>query len=427
MNGNALNLRSLFEEINEIGSSGFDVSDLMSALEEVRTTPEPEPEKKKKIKKIREKVEGFRRSVRIAEDAQRKKEAANLAMAAAAAAPAYPNGRLEWGGEGVPVYGTNYSVARGASEKAYNRPPPSRRSKAPARTTGRRNYRNNERPSRANELSTGYGNSKRAYSRNRKPANRTRNNRSEKTILNINTRPTGKKTIREQIRTIQHLKERISTDTNLYATNHYIEQYNHYKNLLRTKILSDEDRALLQEAVSILLTNPAVQAAAAAMPNNRGAAAMSNNSSGTAAAAMAPSAAVYTKNAPLPAGLFPKERTIEELLKIRDYMERRSAGPAAAAAAPRRNRSENFRRFLGMLYASAQYHISQLRAENDSLEAVLLHSGLQFLDELNANATRPASPVQRAEANAIIDELSGLFSSVSMGPAAPPTNNFSNL
>jgi hypothetical protein len=324
---------------------------------------------------------------------------ANVNMSAAAA-------ESGWGGEGVPVYGTNYSVARGANENRHNRTSrPARRGRAPARTTGRRNYGNNERRSRVNERSTGYGNNR----RNTRRGNNRKIPESEKRESPRHT------SILEKAQVVID-KQNESLTNNATKRGYQIKGYENKLELLRKfrrEYPGNVNIKVINDAIEILERKLGISRpmeAAAAMRNNRGAAAMSNNTSAAAATVSS------TNNTSLPVGLFPKERTIEELLKIRDYMERRAAGPAAAV--PRRNRSENFRRFLGMLYASAQYHIAQLHPENDSLDALHLHSGLQFLDELNANAggvaERPASPEQRAEANAIIDELSGLFSEASI-------------
>jgi hypothetical protein len=320
-----------------------------------------------------------------------------------------------WGGEGAPVYGTNYSVARGE----YNNRPRavSRRSKAPERRN--RNYNRNGRTQR---------NNKRAHSRERygKPANRTRNNVRRNNYPASEIVPPGKKkSLYDQALYILSKKDEPLNANNRkrdFQLTHYARQLQEF-NAFLDENLRNAHRDEIVEAIRVLQMKLGVVPGPAAMPNNRGAAAMSNNSSGAAAATVS-----SRNNAGLPAGLFPKERTIEELLKIRDYMERRAAGPATAAVAPRRNRSENFRRFLGMLYASAQYHIAQLDPANDSINAILLHSGIQFLDELNENsggvAERPPSPAERAEANAIIDELADALAGTMIGPAPP---NLSNL
>jgi hypothetical protein len=146
-----------------------------------------------------------------------------------------------------------------------------------------------------------------------------------------------------------------------------------------------------------------------------------NNSSSAAA-----SSGANTNSTPI----FSKERTIEELLKIRDYMERRAAGAVNVNTRNRRingAKSDNFRRFLGLLYESANYHIQQLDSANDSLEALHLHSGKQFLDELAQNlegtAVRPPTPQEQEEANQLIDELAKALADTTMKPASFSNEN----
>jgi hypothetical protein len=374
MNGNALNLRSLFEEINEIGSSGFDVSDLMSALEEVRTTPEPEAEKKKKIKKIREMVEGVRRSSRLAEVAARKMAAANLNMGAAA--PAYPNRGLDWGGEGVPVYGTNYSVIRGPNENGHNKSSrPSRRSKAPARTRDRRNYGNNERRSRTNELSTGYGN-------NRRNTRRRNNHNKNRNIPESEKRETPRHTsILEKAQVvIDTQNERLTNN----ATKR-VYQIKGYENKLallkkfRREYPGNVNIEVINEAIEILERKLGISRPmepAAVMPKNRGA---------TAAAAAA--------TVPTPK----KERTFYTR-QLKPIIEKYMAKGEIDKAVP----------FIQLL---------STRTDRTPADDALLSQYSQYIPNYQAS-------------QADIDLLESLTSSIaglSMGPAAPPSTNFSNL
>ena len=325
-----------------------------------------------------------------------------------------------WGGEGVPVYGTNYSVARGA----YNNPPRavSRRSKAPERRN--RNYNRNNRTQRKNE---------RAHSRERYGKKETRtqnyrrgNNRPASEIV----APGKKKSLYDQAVYILSKKDEPLNANNRkrgFQLTHYARQLEEF-NAFLDENPRNAHREEIMEAIRVLQTKLGHDAPSAFTGTNLN---MTSTSSSTGAnsgastgastgANSGASTAASTNNTRLPSGIFPKDRTIYELLKIREYMEGRAASAPATAStnSTRRNRSNNFRRFLGMLYASAQYHIAQLDPANDSIDAFHLHSGIQFLDELNANAggvaERPASPEQRAEANAIIDELSGLFSGASI-------------
>jgi hypothetical protein len=214
-----------------------------------------------------------------------------------------------------------------------------------------------------------------------KPKSKTQNTHSEKTILNTNTRPTATKPIREQIKKIQSSVESISKDINPNAIKHYINQYNHYTNILKIKELSDEDRALLEEAVSILLLNPAVQEAASRMANSHGAAAMTNNSTSAAAA--------------VPASK--KERTFHTR-QLKPIIEKYMAKGQVEKAIP----------FIQLL---------STRTDRTPADDVLLSQYPQFIPNYQAS-------------QADIDELESLTSSIagiSMGPAAPPPNNLSNL
>jgi hypothetical protein len=372
MNNGRLNMGALIAEINEIGSSGFDVSDLMSALEEVRTTPEPDAEKKKKIKKIREMVDGFRRSSRLAEVAARKKDAGM-------AAPMFMNERPEWGGEGEPVYGTNYSVARGANEREYNRKP-SRRGRAPARTTGRRNYGNNERRSRANELSTGYGNNRRNT--------RRRNNSNNRKIPESEKRETPRHTsILEKAQVVIDTQNERLTN-NASKRGYQIKGYENKLALLRKfrhEYPGNDNIKDIIEAIRILERKLGLSgsrtAAATKKNNNRGAAAMTNNSTSAAAAVPAPK----------------KERTFHTR-QLKPIIEKYMTKGQVDKAVP----------FIQLL---------STRTDRTPADDALLSQYSQYIPNYQAS-------------QADIDLLESLTSSIaglSMGPAAPPSTNFSNL
>jgi hypothetical protein len=345
----------------------------------------------------------MRRSGRLAEAKKLVAEqAANINMGAAAAS--------NWGGEGVPIYGTNYSVARAENE----RPPRavSRRSKAPAPTRGRNRSYNNERR-RRNERS-------RSRSRNRATTTR-RNNNSRKPASEL-VAPGKKKSLYDQaVYIVEKQAEPLAANNTKrkYQLSHYERQYGEFTEFLRrnpynvhTGVISDAI-AVLQRKLGIRSNLPASTGANASANMNMGA---TSTSSASASAD------------PHPTGIFPKDRTIEELLKIRDYMERRGARNGNA-----RNRrangakSQNFRRFLGLLYESAKYHIRQLDPENDSMDALHLHSGKEFLDELAQNLegtpARAPTPQQQEEANELVDELADALAGASMGPATFPNNN----
>lgn len=319
--------------------------------------------------------------------------AANVNMGAAAAS--------NWGGEGVPVYGTNYTVARGANV----RPPRAVSRGGPARGRARTPNRRGSNERRPVNLGPGYGNNRR----------KTRNNRNKPASEIV--APGKKKSLYEQALYILEKQDEPLASNNVkrgYQISHYERQLKEFTDFLKRNPYNAHS-SVISDAISVLeMKLGSVVAAAAAANINMG------------AAAAAP------VNLPSPAGLFPKERTIEELLKIRDYMERRGAKKNGAAARANRGRknnakSDNYRRFLGLIYESATYHIQHLDPANDSLDALLLHSGKQFLDELAQNLSRPANRPPTPEeiaANELVDELADALAGTSMmGPVAFPENN----
>jgi hypothetical protein len=393
-------------------NNGFNMSSILGSLESISRGARAAATRRR-ARELAAEIEG-RGNVRRSSRQAAIREAKSLIATAEANVNMGPtasssSSSSNWGGEGAPVYGTNYSVARGAE----NRPPRavsvSRRSKAPERRN--RNYNRNGITRRNNQ---------RAHSRERyeKPANRTQNSRRRNNRPASETvAPGKKKSLYDQVIYILSKKDEPLNANNRkrsFQLSHYVRQLEEFNTFLDENP-RNAHREEIMDAIGVLQMKLGV------LP---GPAAMTNNSTSATAAAVS-----SRNNSGLPAGLFPKDRTIYELLKIREYMERRATtGPAAASAnATRRNRSENFRRFLGMLYASAQYHISHLDPANDSLDALHLHSGIQFLDELNANAggvaERPPSPEQRAEANAIINELADALAGTMIGPAALNNSN----
>jgi hypothetical protein len=324
--------------------------------------------------------------------------AANVNMSAAAAV------ERNWGGEGAPVYGTNYTVARGANERpprAVSRGRPVR-GRAPVPTR----RRNNER--RPVNLGPGYGNNRR----------KTRNNRNKPASEIV--APGKKKSLYEQALYILEKQDEPLASNNVkrrYQISHYERQLEEFTNFLKMNPYNSHS-SVISDAISVLEIKLGRGLGAAAKP-----AAATNINMGAAAAAPV--------DTPIPTGLFPKERTIEELLKIRDYMERRGAKKNGAAARKNHGRknnakSDNYRHFLSLIYESAVYHIQHLDPANDSLDALLLHSGQQFLDELAQNLSRPANRAPTPEemaANELVDELADALAGTSMGPATFPNNN----
>lgn len=127
-------------ETAAVDDLAYDFSELLGELETIRTSPVPSAEKeekiRKKIRKLKEAVEGTRRSARIAARALTR----------------------------------NVNMRTAAANTSYNSNPVRSRANKSSR------YGNNNRRSRANELSRGaYGNNRRSTSMRN---NRTRNNRS---------------------------------------------------------------------------------------------------------------------------------------------------------------------------------------------------------------------------------------------------------
>lgn len=276
----------------------------------------------------------------------------------------------------------------------------------------RRNRNNNVRPR----------NNERARSRSRNRATTTRRNNIRKPASEL-VAPGKKKSLYDQAVYIVEKQAEPLAANNIkrkYQLSHYERQLEEFTNFLRSNPYNVHS-GVISDAIAILQTKLGLSVSTSASANVN-----TNMSSSSGAAATANASANANS---LPPGIFPKERTIEELLKIRDYMERRAAAGNANTRNRRTNgaKSQNFRRFLGLLYESANYHISQLDPANDGEEAFHLHSGKQFLDELAQNLegtpTRAPTPQEQEEANELIDELADALADTSMGPAAFPNNN----
>lgn len=333
----------------------------------------------------------------------------NLNMGATAAAS-------NWGGEGPQIYGTNYTVARAANSRLPRAV--SRRGRAPSRTRGRNRTYNSNNERRRNE---------RSRSRNRATTTRRNNNRNRKPASEV-VPPGKKKSLYDQaVYIVEKQAEPLAANNTKrgYQLSHYERQLGEFTEFLRSNPYNVHT-GVISDAIAVLQRK---LGRSSNLPASTGANVNTNMSASSSSSASA-SASASTNNSAnsLPPGIFPKDRTIEELLKIRDYMERR----AAAGSANNRNRhtnsakSQNFRRFLGLLYDSANYHINQLDPTNDGEEAFHLHSGKQFLDELaqNLEGTPNRAPTpQQQEANELIDELADALADTFIGPPALPNNN----
>jgi hypothetical protein len=234
MNRNALDLRRLMEELDEIQETGlFDVSALMSALDIVEKNPDIPKEKANEIvKDVKMEIQELRRSSRLAGLELKKK-----AQAAVAA-----------------------NVHMGVAAESYNRPAKrgtaSRRGRSRSANKGRASRRSPQRRGRSRSHSHA-----RKYSRERAPMrnNHTRNNRTRNNKPNSEklTGAAKDKSLYAQAVFIVENKAKIISSTKLFEIAYYKKQYDALVDFIR-HYPGNAHIELLNEAVAVLKSNPAV-------------------------------------------------------------------------------------------------------------------------------------------------------------------------
>ncbi len=229
MNRNALDLRRLMEELNEIQEDGiFDVSTLMSALDIIEKNPDIPKEKANEIvNDVKMEIKELRRSSRIAGLELKKK-----AEAAAAA-----------------------NVSMGVAAESYNRPAKrgtaSRRARSRSANKGRASRRSPQRRARSRSRSHG-----RKFSRERTTTrnNRTRNNKPNSEKL---TGAAKGKSLYAQALFIVNNKAKIISSTKTFEIAYYKKQYDALVDFIH-HYPGNAHIDLLNEAVAVLKSNPAV-------------------------------------------------------------------------------------------------------------------------------------------------------------------------